>query len=103
MMWGSALWALSHIIIWWSWRTVITALAMGVLALVGSHLQDRKKEALMGEAWHEWKSKTSYWPRLDRLPSAGGLAWTVGLILFVFLSWLHLPLGGIPAGIWRWF
>jgi hypothetical protein len=24
-------------------------------------------------------------------------------VLFVFLTWLHMPLGNIPAGIWRWF
>lgn len=103
MMWGFALWAASHIIIWWSWRTVITALAMGILALVGAYLQDRKKAQLMGDAWHQWSSRTSYWPRLSAFGRVGALPWTVGLILFVFFSWLHLPLGGIPAGIWRWF
>lgn len=51
MMWGFALWALSHLILWWSWRAIIVALAILVLALVGAHLQDRKKRALMGEAW----------------------------------------------------
>ncbi|TRD11265.1 MFS transporter [Erythrobacter insulae] len=103
MMWGFALWAASHIAIHYSWRTTITALAMGVLALVGAHLQDRKKQALMGAAWQEWESKTSYWPRWSGLAGAGALPWTVGLIFFVFFSWLHMPLGGIPAGIWRWF
>ena len=103
MMWGFALWASSHILIWWSWRTVITALAMGILALVGARLQDRKKARLMGEAWGEWASKTSYWPRLAGFSKAGALPWTLGLILWVFFSWLHVPLGGIAAGIWRWF
>ncbi len=28
MMWGIALWEASHILLWWSWRTVIVALAM---------------------------------------------------------------------------
>lgn len=103
MMWGIALWALAHITLHWSWRTTITAAAMGVLALVGAHLQDRKKRAIMGEAWAEWESKTSYWPRLSGFAKAGALPWAVGLILFVFLSWLHVPLAGIQAGIWRWF
>ena len=35
--------------------------------------------------------------------AAGVLPWTLGLILFVFLTWLHMPLGNVPAGIWRWF
>nr|WP_298931935.1 NnrU family protein [uncultured Erythrobacter sp.] len=103
MMWGFALWALSHIVIHYSWRTTITAIAMGILALVGSHLQDRKKQVLMGEAWAEWESKTSYWPRWSAFFSAGAFPWAVGLIFFVFFSWLHLPIGSIAAGIWRWF
>jgi len=50
MMWGFALWALSHMVLFWSVRTMVTAFAMAVLALVGSRLQDVKKQALMGEA-----------------------------------------------------
>lgn len=103
MMWGIALWAASHMVLLWSTRTMITAFAMGLLALVGAHLQDRKKETLMGEAWALWESRTHFWPRWTALLQAGALPWAVGLILFVFLSWLHLPLGQIPAGIWRWF
>ncbi len=103
MMWSFALWALSHIVLFWSMRTMITAFAMGFLALVGAHMQDRKKEVLMGDAWETWESNTSFWPRLGAIFSVGALPWAVGLILFVFLSWLHLPLGGIAAGIWRWF
>ena len=103
MMWGFALWALSHMILFWSVRTMITAFAIALLALIGAKFQDRKKQVLMGEAWAEWESKTSFWPRWGALPSAGALPWALGLIFFVFLSWLHLPIGGIPAGIWRWF
>ena len=103
MMWGFALWALSHMVLFWSMRTMITAFAMGFLALVGAHMQDRKKELLMGDAWVEWERKTSFWPRWSAIFSVGAFPWTVGLILFVFLSWLHLPLGNIAAGIWRWF
>ncbi|MHA7820725.1 MAG: NnrU family protein [Erythrobacter sp.] len=103
MMWGFALWALSHIILHWSWRTTITATAIGLLALVGARLQDRKKAVLMGDAWLEWEGRTNYWPQLGNLARAGALPWTLGLIFFVFFTWLHMPLGNIPAGIWRWF
>lgn len=102
MMWAFALWALSHIVLWWSWRTTITAFAIGLLALVGARLQDRKKERLMGESWEQWENRTSYWPRWGRLFTAGLLPWILGLVLFALLSWLHWPLGGIEAGIWRW-
>lgn len=103
MMWGIALWALSHIILHFSWRTTITATAMGVLALVGSRMQDAKKRQTMGDAWDQWEASTSYWPRISGFGKAGSFAWALGLILFVFLSWLHMPIGGIPAGIWLWF
>ncbi len=103
MMWGFGLWALSHIVLWWSWRGVITALAMGILALVGAHLQDRKKREQMGDAWANWESHTSYWPKLDKLFSVGLLWWAIGLGLWLAISWAHGPLGGIEGGIWRWF
>ncbi|KPP88372.1 NnrU family protein [Erythrobacter sp. HL-111] len=102
MMWGIGLWALSHIILFANWRSVVTAFAMGLLALVGAKLQDAKKERLMGEAWREWEAKTSYAPRLGKLFSAGAAAWGLGLVLFLGLSWLHIRAGGIAAGIWRW-
>lgn len=103
MMWAFALWALSHIILLWSWRSVITALAMGLLALVGAHLQDRKKRTLMGDTWVQWEACTSYWPRFGQLFKVGPLCWVLGLMLWVLISWAHWPLAGIPAGIWRWF
>jgi len=102
MMWSFALWALSHIVLLWSWRTMITAFAIGLLALVGARLQDRKKERLMGDAWEQWESRTSYWPRWSAMLRAGWLPWTLGLGFFALFSWLHMPIGGIAAGIWRW-
>jgi len=102
LMWSFGLWALSHVILFWSLRSVITAIAMGFLALVGAHLQDRKKRVLMGDAWSEWEGKTSFAPRLGALANVGALYWIVGLILWIGFSWLHIWAGGIPAGVWRW-
>lgn len=102
MMWGFGLWAASHIVLWWSWRTTITALSIGVLALVGAKLQDRKKERLMGDAWEQWESQTAFWPRWGALFTAGWLPWALGLVFFALFSWLHMPIGGIVAGVWRW-
>ncbi|MGB3469698.1 MAG: NnrU family protein [Erythrobacter sp.] len=102
MMWGFALWAASHMILFWSTRTMVTAFAIGFLALVGAHIQDRKKRVLMGEAWSQWESNTSYWPRLGAFAKVGAVPLVLGTVLFAGLSWLHMPLGGIPAGIWRW-
>ena len=102
MMWGIALWGLAHIVAAPTERTVTVALAIIVMALVGSHLQDRKKRRLMGEAWAQWESRTSYWPRLSGSAGIGILTWLIALALWLGASWLHTPLGNVAAGVWRW-
>lgn len=102
MMWGFALWALSHLVLWWSWRTMIVGSAVLILALVGAHFQDRKKAALMGAAWSDWQAQTSYWPRWGTLLGAGVALWLAAIVAWLLLSWLHLTSGGVPAGVWRW-
>lgn len=102
MMWSFAIWALSHILLFWSMRTMITAAAMGLLALVGAHLQDRKKQQQMGEAWTGWQARTSYWPRLGKLLVIGWKPWAIAIVLWLVFSWLHRPIGGIEAGMMRW-
>jgi uncharacterized membrane protein len=102
MMWAIGLWAASHIILFWSTRTLITAAAMGILALVGAKLQDAKKEALMGAAWAEWESKTSYWPRWGKLLGVGAVPLIGGTVLWLAGSWLHILAAGISAGVWKW-
>ena len=103
MMWGFALWALSHIILWWSWRTVIVGATILFLALVGAQLQDRKKAALHGENWAGWATRTSYWPRWGQLLSAGVVLWLVTIALWLAITWAHIGAAGVPAGIWCWF
>ncbi|MBI1404063.1 MAG: MFS transporter [Porphyrobacter sp.] len=102
MMWGIGLWAASHILLFWSTRTMITAFAMGLLALVGSRLQDGKKAVLMGAAWGEWSAKTSWWPRLGQLPRVGAVPLVAGTALWLAGTWVHLRHAGIPAGVWKW-
>ncbi len=102
MMWSFALWAIGHIIAAPTARTLVIATAVLTLALAGSHMQDRKKRESMGEAWSGWESRTSYWPRFERIFAVGWIAWAVGMALWLGFSWIHLPLGGWDAGIWRW-
>ncbi|MCZ8368756.1 MAG: NnrU family protein [Porphyrobacter sp.] len=102
MMWSFGLWALSHMVLFWSVRTMITAAAMGTLALVGAKLQDGKKAVLMGDAWSEWSRKTAYWPRLGQLFGVGAMPIIAGTALWLAGSWLHLWSAGIPAGVWAW-
>ncbi len=102
MMWGIALWALAHILQFWSTRTLILGSAILILALLGAHLQDRKKEALLGAVWRDWEEKTHYWPRFQHLPGAGMATWLAAILVWLAVTWAHLWLAGIPAGVWRW-
>ncbi|MEW4449467.1 NnrU family protein [Qipengyuania sp. JC766] len=98
MMWGFALWALAHLAAAPTPRTIVVALAIGILALVGAKLQDRKKEALMGEAWVQWEANTSYWPKMQRIFAVGPLSWMAGAAIWLLATWLH----SMDAGPWRW-
>ncbi len=102
MMWSFALWAVAHILLFWSLRTLVVALAILILALVGSHLQDRKKQALLGDAWKGWEAQTSYWPRWSKLLSVNRRLWLVAIILWLIATYGHIHAAYVPAGIWRW-
>lgn len=102
MMWAFGLWAIAHILAAPTARTLVFAGAIGVLALLGAHLQDRKKEAAMGEAWAAWEARTTYWPRWSRLLSAGWLWWAIGIVLWLGFTHAHQAMGGWAAGVWRW-
>ena len=102
MMWSLALWSAAHLLVSPTPRVIVLSLAVAVLALAGSHLQDRKKEVLMGEAWQGWEAKTSYWPKWGALGKAGAVPLLGGIALWLAASWAHGWLIAIPAGVWRW-
>lgn len=101
MMMGIALWAVAHIIAMPSPRTLLVAGTMLILALAGASGQDRRKVRHNEREWGVWMQRTSFWPRLDQLDALGG-TWIVAIILWFGLTWAHLWLGGIAAGLWRW-
>ncbi|MCA0910055.1 NnrU family protein [Qipengyuania gaetbuli] len=103
MMWSFALWALVHIMLSPTPRQLVLAGSLGFLALVGAHMQDRKKEVLMGDAWAGWEAQTSYWPRVSGFAKAGGAAWAGGVAIWLAATYGHIHAIGIPAGVWRWF
>jgi len=108
MMWAFALWGMVHILVFPDPSNVVLALAIIVLALVGAHLQDRKKEALQPDFWREWERRTSYWPFVAvaagraRIGKIGMHALAGGVVVWLAATWAHMPLAGWPAGIWRW-
>lgn len=102
MMMGFALWAVSHILVAPSPRVLVLMGGLIVLALFGSHLQDKKKKALYGTEWRSWVKRTSFWPNLAHARELG--AWIAAAILpWLFVTWVHLRLARIPAGIWLLF
>ncbi|WP_226016209.1 NnrU family protein [Novosphingobium sp. FKTRR1] len=99
MMFAIAIWAFSHILIAPTGRGFVLMGTMILLALVGSHLQDRKKRALDGKNWRAWMKRTPFWPDVRQFGQIGAL-WGVALGLWVLITWAHIPLAGEPAGIW---
>jgi uncharacterized membrane protein len=108
MMWGFALWGAVHILVFPDPANIILSLAIIVLALLGAHLQDRKKEQLQPDFWREWERRTSYWPFVAvasgraKIGKIGMHALAGGFVVWLAASWAHLPLADWPAGIWRW-
>jgi uncharacterized membrane protein len=103
MMWGFALWAVTHAIVNPTRASLILSASIAFLALVGAALQDSKKERLLGEVWREWRSKTSFIPYGRGLKSADGFALVTGTLLWLGASWAHQALGGRPAGVFAFF
>jgi uncharacterized membrane protein len=108
MMWAFALWGLCHIAVYPMMKNIIVALAIIILALVGAALQDRKKKQLEPKLWPAWEAKTSYLPFAAivsgraRLGGFGTHALVGGLVIWLAATWVHIPLSGSAAGIWRW-
>lgn len=102
MMWGFALWAAVHILVYPEPAQVVLAGTIAFLALVGAHLQDRKKARLQPDFWPEWEQRTSYLPFARGVGNPGTLALIGGTAVWLVASWAHVPLVGGDAGIWRW-
>lgn len=102
MMSAFALWGIAHILIAPSARTIILAGGVLALAVIGSRGQDAKKLKLHGQDWRVWMRRTSFFPN----PAAFGhlgLFWAGAVPVWLLLTWLHLKLALVPAGIWIWF
>lgn len=98
MMWGFALWAITHMLVVATAKALVFDSAIIFLALAGSVMQDRKKQALMGETWHEWSAQTAFVPFTRGLASPGLFAFLGGTVLLLVAAWLH----PMPVGPWRW-
>ena len=101
MMSAFTLWGVSHVLIAPSARTIILAGGVVVLAVVGSLGQDAKKSALYGRDWRAWVKRTTFLPNPAMLGHLG-FYWVAALPVWMLLTWLHLKLALVPAGLWLW-
>jgi uncharacterized membrane protein len=102
MMWGFALWAVSHILVAPRTEVFIFMGSFMLLALGGSYGQDRKKEAALGDAWSKWEVQTSFLPRLTQLAKVEPRILLIGTLFWLAATWAHAMLGAPGAGIYRW-
>ena len=104
MMWGFAIWGIVHILVYPTRANIVLSAAIIVLALVGAHLQDRKKARLQPEFWPAWEARTSYWPFAGpkRIGGFRGHDLAGGVVVWLAATWAHIPLAGWAAGVWRW-
>jgi uncharacterized membrane protein len=107
MNWAFILWALTHIALTGSPRNLVIATGILILTFFGSILQDRKKQALLGDAWRGWETRTSFVPFAAiangkiplRAAWPGAFPVIGGIALWVAASWFH----PMPVGPWFWF
>jgi uncharacterized membrane protein len=102
MMWGFALWALSHILVAPRMEVFIFMGSFMLLALGGSYGQDRKKEVALGDAWSKWEVQTSFLPRLTQLPKVEPRILLMGTLFWFAATWAHNLFANYGAGIYRW-
>lgn len=102
MMWGFALWGLSHILVAPRMDSFLFNGSLVFLALAGSYGQDRKKQATMGNAWTKWERQTSYLPRLSQLGRIELRTLLIGAVFWFAATWAHSLFGGYSAGIYCW-
>lgn len=108
MMWAFALWGACHIAVYPLAANIVLALAIMVLALGGAAFQDVKKAALQPDTWPLWQARTGFWPFTAvlagkaRLGGFGLHALAGGVVVWLAVTWAHIPIAGWPAGIWRW-
>lgn len=100
MMFAFVLWAVAHIIVAPSPRSLVFCGGIIALALGGARLQDIKKEKLYGRDWRSWLKRTTYWPNLGKATELGWY-WGVAVLPWLLITWLHMTLAHEPASIWR--
>lgn len=107
-LWGTALWAISHIIAIGDLASLIMMGGILVLSLVGMRRIDRKREAQLGAGWGPVRLTTSVVPfqalaeGRTTMDWSGIGAWRIalGLALYLIFLILHPYIFGVTAVPW---
>lgn len=101
VMWGVALWGVSHVLGAGHMSALIFFGGMTVLALAGARHIDARRRAGHGDAWTRYEAETSFWPlgaiiggrtRVER----GEIPWwqiVLTLLAYAAMVWGHAALG----------
>lgn len=103
MMWSFALWALAHALVAGHAASLVLCAAIATLALVGSALQDGKKEMQQGSAWRAYASRTAFVPFARGLAFPGWWPLLGGTALWLGATHAHPHLGAPAVPPWTWF
>ncbi len=102
MMWAFAFWSFAHALVAPYPAVLALTVGIGLLALVGAAMQDRKKAFLQPQRWSDWTARTSFVPYGRGWAWPGLVATVGGIVLWLAATWLH-PIAGAPTvGPWLW-
>ena len=101
MLWGFMLWAVVHAMVNATPAALIVSGAIILLSLAGGIGQDAKKEKLIGEAWRDWKARTSFVPFGRGFALPDGFALIGGTLSWLAATWAHGALGYLRAGVFH--
>lgn len=104
-LWGTGLWALSHLAAKGDVAALVLFGGMAVLSFGGMLAIDHKRAIALGPAWETLRSQTSLIPFLAALQGRVTIDWRgigwwrplLGLVLYVGLMHGHPSLFGVPA------
>ncbi len=102
-LWGTGLWALSHLLVNGDAASVILMGGIAVLSFAGMVHIDLRKEAALGAAWGPMKLTTSRLPFAAVLSGRCSLDWAgigwwrplLGLVIYAALLHLHQGIFGV--------
>jgi uncharacterized membrane protein len=105
VMWAIGLWATSHLIANGDLASLVFFGSIGLLALGGTVLIDRKKRLALGSHWSRLAAVTSNIPFVALVTGRTGLRWrdigllriVAGLLLYVVLYRAHPIFAGLPV------